>query len=111
MDSVAKEQLADIQEKIRQLEGKADQFDSLLELAESEAFEKGLKTGLAASVKDIQGKTIVIFAPEDQHDKILSAARKFRRDLECKIVVLSEGCDLKDLHEIDLKAIGLKRLE
>lgn len=98
-------------EKAQQIESKLEQIRSEVAEAERVAHARGFKEGLAAQSLDFDGKTIVVKVPEDQISSSVDGIYKLGRQLNCKFVVLAEYSDLKDLHELELKAIGLKKIE
>lgn len=98
-------------EKARQIESKLEQVRAEVAEAERTAHARGFKEGLAAQSLDFDGKTVVVKVPEDKVESAVDGIFKLGRELKCKFVVLAEYVDLKDLHELELKSIGLKKID
>lgn len=98
-------------QKAEELERKVNEVAEEIQLAEKAAFERGLAVGMAAQGIETEGKTFVIKVPFDDLEALSSRMMSLQRTLKCKFILCDEHIDIKDLHELDLRALGLKKLE
>lgn len=85
-------------------------IDQFIEAVEKEAYAKGMMQGLGARVMDLDGKTLVIKTSEDP-STVCKSLEGMAQQFNARIVVLNELDDLIDLHEVNLKAIGLQKIK
>ncbi len=109
MNDKLNELSAEFYEKAEQIERKLEQIRSEVADAERVAHTRGFKEGLDAQAFDFTGKTIVVKVPEDKIDETASNLSRAGAMFNCKFVILSDFVELKDLHDLELKSIGLKK--
>ncbi len=102
---------AQFSQKAAELEEKLNDIQREVSAAEKAAFERGVKMVISAQAIDWTGKTILVKVPADAIEKTISHMADLYRLLNCKIIVVTDEVELKDLHELELKSIGLKRIE
>lgn len=103
--------IQEFSDKAAELDRKLNATLEEIASAEKEAFERGVAAGLAGREIALEGKTLIIKVPEEYFDLSSSAVRDLQRQFKCKFVICSEHSEIADLHELDLKAIGLKKIE
>ncbi len=101
---------SEIEQLAEDLAKKARQLDSQIETIESEAFQRGIKEGMGAKIKDLHGKTLVLYTKEDP-SVVCKSLEGLAHEFNAKIIVLNKEDDIKELHELELKSLGLKKLE
>jgi len=101
---------SEIEEAAEQLAKKARTLDSQIEAIEAAAYQRGIKEGMGAKIKDLQGKTLVVYTKDDPVEacKFLEG---LAQEFNAKVIVLNNDDDIKELHELELKSLGLKKLE
>lgn len=109
MNKATDDLLSQINDKTSELESKINDLDVSINLVEKEAFERGFRAAVQSKAVDIDNKTILIKAPEKDHDHLMHLVMKLIVDHKSRFVIVSEEIELKDLHDVDLKALGLKR--
>ncbi len=109
MNDKLNELSAEFYDKAQEIERKLEQIRNEVVEAERIAHARGFKEGLEAQAFDFENKTIVVKVPEDQVEDTTRMLNRSGFLAKCKFVILSEFVELKDLHDIELKAIGLKR--
>lgn len=106
LDEVAEE----FREKAEELEAKLSQIRHEVGEAERAAHARGLIEGLEAQAVDFDNKVVVVKVPEDQIEDVTSALSRVERKFKnTRFVILSDFIEMKELHDVELKALGLKR--
>lgn len=98
-------------DKAAELEEKLNDIQREINLAEKAAYQRAVKMIMSAQAIDWQGKTILVKVPADQIEQTVDNLNGLYRELNCKLIVVSDEMELKDLHELELKSLGLKRIE
>jgi hypothetical protein len=105
-DLVAKfsKRAEDLEWQLRQI---ADQVSE----AEKAAYERGLMANLDARTGSLEGKTIVVKVPSGDVEDTCRSLRYVQRKMNCRFIVLADYVDMKELSDVDLRAVGLKRID
>lgn len=99
-------------EKAEELETKLSEIRGEIHEAEKTAHARGFQEGLTAQDVDFDGKIVIVKVPEDRVEETTRALQRLDRSFKnTRFVILSDYAEMKELHELELKALGLKRLE
>lgn len=109
-DSLA-DLVAQFSDKAEDLERQLRQITEQVHEAEKAAYERGLLANIDAKIGSFEGKTLVVKVPAGDVEDTLHGLRDVQRKLNCKFVIVADYADIKDLNDIDLRAIGLKKLD
>jgi ribosomal protein L10 len=99
-----------IDELAESLKSQAISLEQLFDAALADAYQRGIKDGAGVKIKDLQGKTLLVYTQDDP-GQVCKSLEGLAKEFDAKIVVLQKDDDLKELHELELKALGLKKLE
>ena len=105
------EALQSIQDEFEGLERKLNRIVYDIHIAERAAYSRGVSAGLSAREVDFKGKTLLIQVPPDEVEGALSSVWKLGLNLDAKVIVCSDLIEIRELHDLDLKALGLTRIE
>jgi hypothetical protein len=112
-DATLRQELNALCDQAQNLESSVNRLDSLIDSVKATEYAKGVQAGVSCKSHEFEGK-VVVLKVEDP-DAFSRAHRRelndlFVIDLKAKLVIIREDADLSDLHDIDLKALGLQRI-
>lgn len=110
MNDRAAEVMSELSERVEGLDRKIREMEFAVGEAEKEAYERGLRAGLAANGLELQDKTIIIKVPDSEVEMVSRIAGKVMKEFNARCVICTNEMEIADLHQVELKALGLKRI-